>query len=99
MQRQTQDETLRVYAGLGLVKVCLIVLAIGVFLAGCADSDVEPVKLTPPPKHLMSAPKPFPKLGPGDDAATKLVEAAEVHNRNARKIRGLQGYIKTSRKE
>jgi hypothetical protein len=98
MKFDLQPETLRVYAGLGVVKITLIMMAIAVFMAGCA-SDVPPAKLNPPPGYLMTPPKAFPPIKEGDDAAQKLAEAAEAHNRNARKIRGLQGYIKTSRKE
>lgn len=91
-------DTLSVYAGLAVIKILLVTIAVTVFLAGCA-SDVPPSKLAGPPKYLMSAPKSFPAMNDGDDAVAKLAEAAETHNRNARKIRGLQGYIKTVRKE
>jgi hypothetical protein len=81
-----------------VIKLVFLIIALTVFLGGCAP-DPTPDKLVGPPKYLMTAPKPFPSLNEGDDAAQKLAEAAEVHNRNARKIRGLQGYIKTVRKE
>jgi PBP1b-binding outer membrane lipoprotein LpoB len=93
-----QQETLSILAGLGVIKLVFLIIALTVFLGGCA-SDVPPAQLNPPPKYLMSPPAKFPTLKEGDDAAQKLAEAAEAHNRNARKIRGLQGYIKTSRKE
>ena len=92
------SETLSIYAGLGFIKLLFIALAVLVFLAGCAP-DPTPDKLAGPPKYLMTSPKPFPTIKDGDDAVAKLAEAAETHNRNARKIRGLQGYIKTVRKE
>lgn len=92
-------ETLAVYAGLGVIKLLLVTVTIAVLLAGCSGGPVPPSQLTPPPKYLMSAAKPFPTMKDGDDAVAKLAEAAEAHNRNARKIRGLQGYIKTVRKE
>lgn len=73
-------------------------LMAGFGLGGCA-SDVPPAKLDGPPKYLMDPPKKFPSLNEGDDALEKLAQAAELHNREARRIRGLQGYIKTVRKE
>lgn len=91
-------ETLSIYAGLGVFKFLMVLLVVAVFLAGCAP-DPTPDKLAGPPKYLMTAPKPFPTMKDGDDAVAKLAESAEIHNRNARKIRGLQGYIKTVRKE
>jgi hypothetical protein len=93
-----RQETLSIFAGLAVIKLLLVVIAVTVFLAGCAPTPT-PDKLVGPPKSLMSAPKPFPTMKDGDDAVAKLAEAAEAHNRNARKIRGLQGYIKTVRKE
>lgn len=93
-----KQETLSIFAGLAVIKLLLVFIAVTVFLAGCAP-DPTPDKLIGPPKYLMAPPKPFPTMKDGDDAVAKLAEAAEAHNRNARKIRGLQGYIKTVRKE
>jgi hypothetical protein len=94
----SEREHLSILAGLGVIKLVFVIIALTVFFAGCAP-DPTPDKLVGPPKYLMTAPKPFPTMKDGDDAVAKLAEAAEAHNRNARKIRGLQGYIKTVRKE
>lgn len=94
-----QREALSVLAGLGVIKLVFLVIALSIFLAGCAGDPVSGQKLAPPPKYLMAPPRAFPTLKPGDDAVQKLAEAAAVHNREARRIRGLQGYIKTVRKE
>ena len=59
------NETLRIYAGLGLIKLCMLGLVIMVALTGCAPGDVDPGKLAPPPKHLMMPPAKFPTLKPG----------------------------------
>lgn len=73
------------------------IFAIAVSMGGCASPTGKGI--TPPPEYLMQGPRRFPKVKGGDDAKVRLAEAAEVHNRNARKIRGLQDYIKASRQE
>jgi len=93
-----KHEQLSVFAGLAVVKILLVMFAVTVFLAGCAQ-DVPPSKLAGPPKHLMAPPKKFPPVNEGDDAVAKLAQAAELHNRESRCLRGLQGYVKTIRKE
>jgi hypothetical protein len=76
---------------------CLVAGAVFLSLGGCASPGGKGV--TPPPGYLMQPARRFPKVKGGDDAKVRLAQAAEVHNRNARKIKGLQQYIKTSRKE
>lgn len=79
-------------------KVLVLALVLSMaLLGGCASPTGKGI--TPPPEYLMKGPKRFPKVKGGDDAKVRLAEAAEVHNRNARKIRGLQEYIKASRQE
>ncbi len=70
-------------------------LCIAISLAGCAGPVTD---VAPPAAHLMRPADPFPLVRPGDDALVVLAEAAASHNRNARKIRGLQKYIKLLRK-
>lgn len=94
-----QKEDITVLAGLGLCKAMLLIVLAGLMLAGCAKDPVAGPEITPPPKYLMQSPKPFPALKPGDDAVVKLAEAAEVHNREARRLRGLQGYVRKVRGE
>jgi len=73
----------------------LAALSAVVSLAGCGGPVTE---FAPPAAHLMRPADPFPLVRPGDDALVKLAEAAASHNKNARKIRGLQKYIKLLRK-
>jgi hypothetical protein len=76
-------------------KIC-IAGAAAMVVGACASPGGG---VTPPPDYLMKPAQRFPKVRGGDDAKVRLAQAAEVHNRNARKIRGLQQYIKTSRQE
>ena len=76
----------------------MVVFAIfATLLAGCTGGPV-PTKMAGPADYLMSPPHPFPNVGPGADMGVIVTEAAAAHNHNARKIRGLQRYIKTVRK-
>ena len=92
-------EEVSILAGLGLFKMLLLAVLLAVVLSGCGKEPVAGPEITPPPKYLMQSPKPFPALKPGDDAVVKLAEAAEVHNREARRMRGLQGYVRKVRGE
>jgi len=76
---------------------CVLLLAIATSLSGCASPGGGGV--SPPPEYLMRPANRFPRVKGGDDAKVRLAEAAKVHNRNRRKIRGLQDYIKTSRRD
>jgi len=87
----------RLFGPLFWIAGCALAFAIVVSLGGCASPGGKGV--TPPPDYLMQPARRFPKVKGGDDAKVRLAQAAEVHNRNARKIKGLQQYIKTSRQE
>jgi hypothetical protein len=76
---------------------CITLFAIIAGLGGCSTPSAQGI--SPPPAYLMDPPRKFPRVRKGDDAVTKLAEAAEVSNRNQRQIKGLQGYIKKTRKE
>jgi len=91
------DDNFQVFYGLAVIKIAVVVLCVTVFLAGCAGDPLAGKEIKPPPGYLMAPPKKFPALKEGDDAVRKLAEAAEVHNREARRIRGLQRYIRTVR--
>lgn len=77
-------------------RIALLV-AIATMMAGCGGGPV-PTKMAGPADYLMTPPEPFPNVGPGSDMGVIVTEAAAAHNHNARKIRGLQRYIKTVRK-
>lgn len=94
-----KQETLSIFAGLAVIKLLLVFIALTVFLAGCSGNPVPPSKLEGPPPRLMLPPKKFPTLNAGDDAVQKLAEAAELHNREARRMRGLQQYVRKVRGE
>jgi hypothetical protein len=75
-----------------LVCVCAV-------LGGCAELPVAGKDINPPPKYLMSEPAAFPVLHNGDNAVSKLAEAAKVHSDTARKVRALQRYIRLIRRD
>lgn len=68
-------------------------------LAGCASIPVTGSSISPPAPDLMSSPRSFPSMNPGEDARVKLAEAAEVHAKEARRIKRLQRYVRTVRGE
>jgi hypothetical protein len=75
------------------------------FLAACLSAPLAactggptPMKMAGPADYLMTPPHPFPNVGPGSDMGVIVTEAAAAHNHNARKIKGLQRYIRTVRK-
>ena len=74
-----------------------IAVLIATVLAGCTGGPA-PVKMAGPVDYLMAPPVPFPSVSAGADMGVIVTEAAAAHNNNARKIRGLQRYIKTVRK-
>jgi len=93
------EDNLNAFVGLAIIKIAVVILCVTVFLAGCANDPLSGQQIKAPPGYLMAPPKKFPSLNEGDDAVRKLAEAAEVHNREARRIRGLQRYIRTVRKD
>ena len=68
-------------------------------LAGCGGPAPPSPELQAPPAYLMNKHMAFPVIKAGDDPVIKLAQAAEVHTRNVRKIRGLQSYIRLIRRE
>lgn len=77
--------------------ILALILGMALLGGGCASTSATGV--TPPPDYLMKKPRSFPRLKRGDDARVKLAEAAEVHNREARRLKGLQEYVRKSRGE
>ena len=75
----------------------ILLMALAVALGACGGT-VPTNKVAGPADYLMSPPRPFPNVGPGSDMGVIVTEAAAAHNHNARKIRGLQKYIRTVRK-
>jgi len=74
---------------------CLCVAVAGL-LAGACSTPVSGYK--GPDAWLMTSPAPFPDVAPGDDVKTVLKEAAAAHNKNTRKIKGLQRYVRLTQK-
>jgi hypothetical protein len=68
-----------------------------VALAGCGSIPVTGSKIASPAAELMRPPRAFPAMKVGDDARVTLVKAAEVHAREARRIKKLQAYVNTVR--
>ena len=74
---------------------CLCVSVVGL-LGGACSTPVS--GYNGPDKWLMTSPAPFPDVAPGDDGKVVLKEAAAAHNKNARKIKGLQKYVRLTQK-
>jgi hypothetical protein len=66
-------------------------------LSGCSTIPVFGPEIGEPAKGLMRPAAEFPDPAPGTDARVALADAAAAHAANARKIRGLQKYVKTVR--
>ena len=77
------------------MKPPLLVLLLAGWLAGC-DKPIS--GFAPPAPHLMKPAEPFPTMAAGDDVRDTLARAAAVHNKNTRKVRGLQKYIRLIQK-
>jgi len=91
------DKIDRIFGPFFWIVGCITLLIMVAALGGCATPTGPGV--SPPPDYLMRPARKFPRVRKGDDAVTKLAEAAEVNNRNRRQINGLQGYIRKTRKE
>lgn len=65
-------------------------------LPGCAI-PITGSQINPPAPDLMRPPREFVEMKPGEDARVKLAEAAEIHAKEARRIKRLQTYVRTVR--
>lgn len=79
------------------VLCAILLMALAVALGACGGGPVA-TKMAGPADYLMTPPHAFPRIEPGADMAAIVAEAASAHNHNARKIKGLQRYIRTIRK-
>lgn len=66
-------------------------------LGGCAGIPVTGPQISGPAPDLMRPPRAFVDMKPGEDARVKLAEAAEIHAKEARRIKRLQTYVRTVR--
>ena len=75
------------------MRALLIIIA--ATLAACQQQQIVPFNPEPPRAALMKAPETLPPMKAGDDMYDVALQARAAHGREADKVRGLQGYIRT----
>ncbi len=75
--------------------IILMLIAMFLLLAGCADSTgVPPSKLVRPSSMLMIAPAQLPEIAPGDDVVVHALKVRRLYGRETSKLLRLQRYVR-----
>lgn len=76
--------------------IVLMLIAMFLLLAGCADSTgVPPSKLVKPSSMLMVPPEPLIDIVPGDDVVVHALRVRRQYSKETSKLKRLQRWVRT----